>query len=129
MSVPKTIIVFMDGTWQHDAQETLTNIPKLRNLRRKRHKGRSQWVRYAKGVGASDNIFKKAFGGAFGIGLADKIIRVYRFLADSYQPGDQIVLVGYSRGAYSVRSLAGMINKVGLIDWEKYAQHKAKNPK
>ena len=50
-----------------------------------------------------------------GIGLNRQIKRAYLFLARNYQPGDQIVLMGYSRGAYAVRSLAGLIDKMGLL--------------
>jgi uncharacterized protein (DUF2235 family) len=50
-----------------------------------------------------------------GVGLNRQIKRAYRFLACGYQPGDRIMLMGYSRGAYAVRSLAGMIDRVGLL--------------
>jgi uncharacterized protein (DUF2235 family) len=50
-----------------------------------------------------------------GIGINRQIRRAYLFLARNYQPGDRIVLMGYSRGAYAVRSLAGMIDRMGLL--------------
>lgn len=50
-----------------------------------------------------------------GIGINRQIRRAYLFLARNYQPGDRIVLMGYSRGAYAVRSLAGLIDKMGLL--------------
>lgn len=50
-----------------------------------------------------------------GIGINQQIKRAYLFLARNYQPGDQIVLMGFSRGAYAVRSLAGLIDRIGLL--------------
>ncbi len=54
-------------------------------------------------------------GGAFGFGLSQNVISSYRFLAQNYEPGDEIFIVGFSRGAYTARSLAGMIGRVGLL--------------
>ena len=51
----------------------------------------------------------------FGRGINQQIRRAYGYLASRYRPGDQIYLMGYSRGAYAVRSLAGMIDMVGLL--------------
>ena len=53
-----------------------------------------------------------------GRGINQQIRRVYGFLASRYRPGDRIFLFGYSRGAYAVRSLAGMIDRVGLLTAE-----------
>ncbi len=50
-----------------------------------------------------------------GVGITRQIKRAYLFLARNYQPGDTIMLMGYSRGAYAVRSLAGLIDKLGLL--------------
>jgi uncharacterized protein (DUF2235 family) len=55
------------------------------------------------------------FGLATGAGLDDNIIDAYRFLAEVWEPGDRIFLFGFSRGAYTVRALAGFIHMVGLI--------------
>ncbi len=53
-----------------------------------------------------------------GRGLNRQIRRAYGFLASRYRPGDRIFLFGYSRGAYAVRSLAGVIDRIGLIRQE-----------
>ena len=53
-----------------------------------------------------------------GRGINRQIRRVYGFLASRYRPGDRIFLFGYSRGAYAVRSLAGVIDRVGLLQAE-----------
>lgn len=50
-----------------------------------------------------------------GIGINRQIKRAYLFLARNYQPGDRVMLMGYSRGAYAVRSLAGLIDCMGLL--------------
>ena len=50
-----------------------------------------------------------------GVGINRQIKRAYRFLAEGYEAGDKIVLMGYSRGAYAIRSLAGLIDRMGLI--------------
>ena len=55
-----------------------------------------------------------------GRGINRQILRAYGFLASRYRPGDRIFLIGYSRGAYAVRSLAGVIDRVGLVK-PKYA--------
>ena len=54
-----------------------------------------------------------------GRGINRQIRRAYGYLASKYRPGDRIFLFGYSRGAYAVRSLAGVIDRVGLLQ----AQH------
>jgi len=50
-----------------------------------------------------------------GVGINRQIKRAYLFLARNYRPGDKIILMGYSRGAYAVRSLAGLIDRMGLL--------------
>jgi uncharacterized protein (DUF2235 family) len=117
---PKTLMVFMDGTWQTSDQEVPTNIEKLHKQIKRKHLGRNQLTKHIDGVG-SGGWADKIFGGAFGSGLTERIVSAYIFLADNYSPGDRIVLCGYSRGSFSARSLAGMINKVGLVSWKKCA--------
>jgi uncharacterized protein (DUF2235 family) len=53
-----------------------------------------------------------------GKGINRQIRRAYGYLASRYRPGDRIFLIGYSRGAYAVRSLAGAIDMVGLVKAE-----------
>ena len=54
-------------------------------------------------------------GKAFGAGLQQNIEDAYRYLMDRYQPGDKVFLFGFSRGAFTVRALAGMLFKCGLL--------------
>ncbi|MCF3649051.1 T6SS phospholipase effector Tle1-like catalytic domain-containing protein [Synoicihabitans lomoniglobus] len=59
--------------------------------------------------------FSKVIGLAFGVGLEGKVARAYMFLMRHYVPGDQIYLYGFSRGAYTVRVLAGVLHQFGLL--------------
>ena len=86
-----------------------------------------QIAKYINGVGAEDSIFEKAFGGAFGFGLMYRIARGYTFISRNYKPRDKIFILGFSRGAYTSRALAGIISKYGLLDWEKLELEESSN--
>jgi len=111
--VPKKLIVCADGTW-NDEDRTRTNVAKLHRALQTWHvEGVDQWVCYVSGVGTS---FGEAIrGGAFGYGLSRNIRQAYYFLLDNYEPGAQLYFFGFSRGAYTVRSLAGFIRNSGLL--------------
>jgi len=79
-----------------------------------------QISKYIHGVGDSDSFLKKAMGGMFGMGVIARIVRGYTFISRNYDPGDEIHIAGFSRGAYTARALAGMISSVGLLDREEY---------
>ncbi|SBO43394.1 DUF2235 domain-containing protein [Cyanobium sp. NIES-981] len=120
----KNLIVLSDGTWQDLAQPFPTNVVRLLEaIPPQTSEGRDQLTYYDEGVGTKqisirlnfiDNLIK-IFGGAFGIGIDHRIMKCYRFLCLNYSPGDQIYLFGFSRGAYTVRSLAGLIYNCGLL--------------
>ncbi len=76
--------------------------------------GTEQILYYDRGVGTGDFI-DRIFGGAFGIGLRHNVIEAYEFLSCNYEQGDEIWLFGFSRGAYTVRRVVGMIRKCGLL--------------
>lgn len=76
----------------------------------------AQVAKYLHGVGDSRNPIKRLLGGVFGDGFVMRIVRGYTFVSRHYQPGDRIVLVGFSRGAYTARALGGMIARMGLLD-------------
>lgn len=76
----------------------------------------SQVAKYLHGVGDSDNLLVKLLGGTIGAGIIARIVRGYTFVSRSYTPGAQIFLIGFSRGAYTVRALAGLIQAKGLLD-------------
>ena len=79
-----------------------------------------QIAKYMHGVGDSDSFLKKAMGGMFGMGVIARIVRGYTFISRYYEPGDEIHIAGFSRGAYTARALAGMISSVGLLNRAKY---------
>lgn len=68
---------------------------------------------YDKGVGT--NWYDRVSGGAFGLGLSRNIREGYKFLSDTYEVGDEVFVFGFSRGAYTARSLVGMIRNCGLL--------------
>ena len=82
--------------------------------------GTAQIAKYMHGVGDSDSFLKKAMGGMFGMGVIARIVRGYTFISRNYDPGDEIHIAGFSRGAYTARALAGMISGVGLLNRAKY---------
>lgn len=79
-----------------------------------------QIAKYMHGVGASDNPAMKVLGGMFGVGVIARIVRGYTFISRNYELGDAIHIVGFSRGAYTARALAGMIARVGLLNTKKF---------
>jgi hypothetical protein len=113
---PRKLIVCCDGTWnRRDAPGGApTNVAKMaRALRPYDDSGTSQLIYYHPGVGTGNRV-DHFLGGAFGIGLSGNVQSEYAFLADNFQC--QIFLFGFSRGAYTVRSLAGLIGLVGLME-------------
>lgn len=115
------IAIFCDGTWNSPTIDETTNVHKLkRALVSDPAKG--QVAAYFPGIGTDERFdgpvkkfFNKWGGGAFGWGLDAKVKQAYQFLAQAYQDGDEIYLFGFSRGAFTARSVAGMIRKCGII--------------
>jgi len=118
----RRLIICADGTWNSPDQELddydirkPSNVVKLsRAIQPVANDGTSQVVFYDTGVG-THNFLDKFVGGTTGVGLSDNIIQGYRFLVNNYEPGDEIYLFGFSRGAFTVRSLGGLISKIGLL--------------
>ena len=82
--------------------------------------GTVQIAKYIHGVGDSNSFLKKAMGGMFGMGVIARIVRGYTFISRNYDPGDEIHIAGFSRGAYTARALAGLIASVGLLNRAHY---------
>jgi len=116
----KRIIICCDGTWNTPDQEDRgvnrpSNVVKTaRAVRPSDDKGIVQSVYYDFGVGTGPGL-DKWIGGAFGKGLETNICDAYRFIINNYEPEDELYLFGFSRGAYTVRSLAGLIHNAGII--------------
>src|SRR3984885_1281702 len=105
----KRIAFCADGTW--DGTSNDTNVFKLFNAIQV---SADQVPFYDSGVGADGNPIEKLIGGAFGAGLFQKVKDGYTRIAHVYEAGDEIFIFGFSRGAYTARSLAGMIANCGL---------------
>jgi uncharacterized protein (DUF2235 family) len=123
----KRLVVCSDGTWNsRDAADEdgrdLTNVARLANAIAERGTdGAAQEVYYHPGVGTGW-WWDRVTGGAFGAGLSRNVQACYRWLVDRYEPGDQLYLFGFSRGAYTARSLVGFIRNCGVLRRE----HKAR---
>ena len=74
-----------------------------------------QITKYINGVGNAQNKIQELIGGGFGTGLIKRIVRGYTFISRNYAPGDRIHIIGFSRGAYTARALAGLIVSQGLL--------------
>lgn len=113
----KRIIICADGTWnrpeENIEEDVPTNVLKFaRGIAPQDAKGVKQIVFYDWGIGSYHN---KLDGGGFGAGLEKNVQDGYRFLVHNYEPGDEIYLFGFSRGAYTVRSLCGLINNCNIL--------------
>jgi uncharacterized protein (DUF2235 family) len=111
----RSIVLCLDGTWNKPGQkdqgvETKTNVRKLYEALTDHP---DQIREYFPGVGTDPG--EKVSGGAFGWGLFDQIKDGYRKLREHFEPGDRIYIFGFSRGAYSARSLGGMIVRCGIL--------------
>ncbi len=105
----KRIVFCADGTWASSV--TNTNVYRIYKALTV---SSEQVTYYDDGIGANATGLAKVLQGAFGEGLFQKIQDGYTQIAHVYEPGDQIYLFGFSRGAYTVRCLAGMIANCGL---------------
>ena len=112
----KKIVYCADGTWCHPDNPTElsakdSNVYKLYKML---CVSATQLPHYDDGIGADGSLFQRLFDGAFGNGLFSKIKDGYTKIAHDYSEGDSIFLFGFSRGAYTARSIAGMIACAGL---------------
>lgn len=113
----KNIIILSDGTGQDGGSGHNTNVYKLFNMLLQRSP--DQMVFYDQGLGTESNgLLMKAKGlisKATGLGISKNIKQCYQFLFDNYQAGDQIYLLGFSRGATTIRSLSSFIHLFGIL--------------
>ena len=110
----KRLVVCCDGTWQQLTSPYPSNVVKLaQSVKSIASDGVPQIVFYDEGIGTES---QKVLGGAMGLGIDKNIEDGYRFLSLNYVENDEIYLFGFSRGAYTVRSLAGMIYCSGLLN-------------
>ena len=114
----KRIVICCDGTW-NDRSQHATNVAKLAQAVTPSGTAATgqvvQIVHYDPGVGTEASFAEKLLGGATGKGLTANIKQAYRFIVDNYEVGDDLYFFGFSRGADTVRSLAGLIRKCGIL--------------
>ncbi len=117
----KNIAVCADGTGNSSIKGRGTNVFKLyeavdQNGHRVNPALTPQVAVYHDGVGTEGIKWWRVFTGATGWGLARNVRQLYMAIARLYEPGDRIYLFGFSRGAFTVRTLAGLIDTCGIID-------------
>lgn len=111
--MPRRLVALFDGTWSKAA--TRTNVERLWKLVADHDaNGIEQVCKYVVGVGVARGI-EHWLGGAFGLGLSGNVKEGYAWLSTNWRHGDEIWLFGFSRGAYTARSLGGLIRKCGLL--------------
>ncbi|WEK03806.1 MAG: DUF2235 domain-containing protein [Candidatus Devosia phytovorans] len=115
----KRLAIFCDGTWNRMAADEPTNVLlAAQAVLSTGAKKVPQVVHYNEGVGTSfvvNEWVETRLAGAFGWSLFDKVADAYRFLIFNYEPGDEIFIFGFSRGAFTARSLGGLLRKCGII--------------
>ncbi|KAJ5387388.1 hypothetical protein N7509_009929 [Penicillium cosmopolitanum] len=132
MPVPwKRIILCLDGTWVNsdkgynrptlDQPNATLQVPSnvtrvYRALRNRDRDGTCQISYYQPGVGSTGGIADSIAGGVFGAGVSENMREAYSFVAANYEPGDEIILMGFSRGAFTARAVASMISEIGLLN-------------
>lgn len=117
----KRIIICCDGTW-NTPDKTEGNIPCDTNVvkiaqavKPVSDEGIEQLTYYDPGVGTSGWIVKRWFDGATGSGISKNILQAYKYIIQNYNLGDELYFFGFSRGAFTVRSLAGLIRNSGIL--------------
>lgn len=113
----KRIVICADGTWNRPEKDRKkdfpTNVLRLaRAIKPIGDDGIPQQVFYDWGIGS---YYDPIAGGATGSGLHKNIMDDYRYIVQNYNPGDELFLFGFSRGAYTIRSLCGLINNCGIL--------------
>ncbi len=122
----KRIITCSDGTWNKPGatdkgKVVQTNVEKMFNCicefgkDPKTNENISQPKAYDKGVGTGYSKWDQVSGGITGLGIDKHIKDMYTFICLNYEPGDHLYLFGFSRGAYTARSLGGFIRNCGVL--------------
>src|SRR5215468_11067155 len=128
MPVKKRLVVCCDGTWNDaDSAENFTNVVRIARAIQpyddRTGEQIPQIVYYHSGVGTGDLVERFA-GGGLGLGLSRNVRDAYAFLANNYCDGDEVFLFGFSRGAYTARSIGGLVGYAGLLhkaDMDRFA--------
>lgn len=116
----KNIVVLSDGTGNSSAKAQRTNV--WRMFQALDQAGTQQIAMYDDGVGTSSNKYLALIGGAFGWGLKRNVLDLYKFVSRNYRAGDRIYGFGFSRGAFTIRVLTGLISREGLVAFRTEAE-------
>ncbi|MEG3180795.1 DUF2235 domain-containing protein [Sphingomonas sp. LT1P40] len=109
----RRLIFCFDGTWNKIDGTYPTNVARVAQSVSRYDGDVSQIIYYDEGVGTTTT--ERWTGGVFGHGLIEKIIEAYHFLIINYEPGDDIYVFGFSRGAFAARSFVGLIRNCGIM--------------
>lgn len=127
----KNIILCSDGTGNSGGKGNGTNVWRVfTSLELQEGKDPSQnepeqVAFYDDGVGTESLRILRLFGGAFGWGLKRNVKQLYTHLVKNYSPGDHIYMFGFSRGAFTIRTLAAMVTACGILDYAKFPDESA----
>lgn len=124
MAAPKNIILLSDGTGNAANRVWKSNVWRIFESLDLR--GEEQIAFYDDGVGTSSFKPLAILGGAFGWGLKRNVLDIYKFLCVNYKPGDSIYGFGFSRGAFTMRVVIGLILNQGLVTGDTEAEIYAK---
>jgi uncharacterized protein (DUF2235 family) len=126
MAMSRNIVLLSDGTGNSSSKLFRTNVWRLFQAL-DLHDIKKQIAYYDDGVGTSSFKLFAILGGVFGFGLKRNIIDIYSFCCRNYKPGDKIYGFGFSRGAFTIRVVAGFIAKIGLIKYDGNEAHLARD--
>ncbi|SFK71018.1 DUF2235 domain-containing protein [Methylocapsa palsarum] len=112
----RNLVVLSDGTGNSAASASKTNVWRL--YQALDMTDGAQIAAFSDGVGTSSIMPVRILGQALGFGVQLHVIRLYKFLCRNYVKGDQIWAFGFSRGAFTIRVLVGLIEMEGLVNWE-----------
>ncbi|KAL4892641.1 hypothetical protein BDV59DRAFT_179368 [Aspergillus ambiguus] len=142
----KRIILCADGTWLASDQGGSDKPSNVARMARSiaTHgpdadgKIVPQIVSYHSGLGAGELPFQKSLSGAVGWGLDNEVCQIYEFVSNNYSPGDELFFFGFSRGAFTVRSVVGLISDIGVLSsqnmtyfgdmWKAYRENTSGEP-
>lgn len=111
----KKIILLSDGTGNAAGKVWRTNVWRI--FQALELKGSEQIAIYDDGVGTSSFKPLAILGGVFGWGLKRNVLNLYKFICRNYQPGDEIYAFGFSRGAFTIRIVVGLVLNQGLVEF------------
>jgi uncharacterized protein (DUF2235 family) len=118
----RNIVILSDGTGNSQSLPFKTNVWRI--YKYLDLTTNEQIARYDDGVGSASNIISRYLGGVFGFGLKRNVIDLYIFLSRNYQDNNNLYFFGFSRGAFTIRLLIGLISRRGLLenshDWDDY---------